>query len=697
MKKILGIIITLLVVFTLISCGGSSGDISVLHEKSYIVKNNVDLQNGYFITTYKAKGLDDVPYLKGEDLKTFWTHITDVNVNVKTEKNILTMSKLGNDNAYVKFDAAKNEVSFKNVGLLAEVSDSQIGQDYCLTAGGDVIKSSNKTKIGTVGKDEAKVSLNEYNIHLYQDNDNVYVPYDLINVLLQPSSLVPYVFNGKDFCKNPDSYENTEVTSMCYSGNGMFEYGYLEAGYRTYSIFKMIKAKDNQKYTYQTIDSYGNPNTSSLYEIALYKDGKGVIMDVNSNTELKDNENRITKIKYKEDNGYLILYLSKAEKESTIEPTEDVFDQKLVINLGQTRFAKKERSQAVADFTYNLLCLAFDNVYSVKEAKNISSFDKFFTDKGYKDNLKSTNIDTYEEAFFKLLTKEIDDGHTSIDFLSIYDYPGKTQIGILYDKYPPTHARGINDKANLYYSDRHKVHNFASDAMKIVGDTCYLSFDNFILNYGFPSNFKTYSLNPDLEELRNNDTCGYMAASIIKIEEYNKNDKNNVKIKNIVVDISANTGGIMTVLPYVACIMTKDPMLCVGDSRTGQVVEFHYEADFDGDGVYGDTYADKYNFFLLTSDASFSCGSSLPSMLKGTNVKIIGKTGAGGASPITSFTDASGFGYKSSGQLGIYYKDGNTYKTIENGVPVDYELDQSLWYDYDKLTNKIHELVNNAK
>ena len=71
-----------------------------------------------------------------------------------------------------------------------------------------------------------------------------------------------------------------------------------------------------------------------------------------------------------------------------------------------------------------------------------------------------------------------------------------------------------------------------------------------------------------------------------------------------------------------------------------------------------------------------------------------GAAGAGGASPITTFTDASGLIYKTSGQFGIFYKDGDTYKTIENGVPVDYEIDKALWYDYENLTKKIDELAN---
>ena len=80
-------------------------------------------------------------------------------------------------------------------------------------------------------------------------------------------------------------------------------------------------------------------------------------------------------------------------------------------------------------------------------------------------------------------------------------------------------------------------------------------------------------------------------------------------------------------------------------------------------------------------------------MVKWTNVKITDIAVAGGASPITTFVDASGFVYKTSGQFGVYYKDGNDYKTIENGVPVDHEIAKELWYDYANLTKKIDELA----
>jgi hypothetical protein len=296
---------------------------------------------------------------------------------------------------------------------------------------------------------------------------------------------------------------------------------------------------------------------------------------------------------------------------------------------------------------------------------------------------------------FKFLNTDIDDGHTNVEFVSIFDVPSKGLLNVYGPKYPKTHTIGINNKANDYYNLRFNSDSNISRTMRTeeTEDTAYLAFDNFMMQYGFPNNFKTYALDPDIEELKKNDTCGYLAACIMDIE--NQNKTRTTKIKNIVLDITANTGGAMGVMPFAACIMTKDPRFCVADSRNGQVVEYHYEADFDGDGVYGDTYADKFNFFILTSDASFSCGSALPSMLKGTNVKIIGVAGAGGASPITSFTDASGFGYKTSGQFGVVYKDGDTYKTIENGVPVDYEIKKELWYDYPNLTKKIDELVAN--
>ena len=671
----------------------SGENISVLNSKSYLFKDVVDLDNSTNFTTYKAKSYGDVAYVDTEDLKTIISTMADVNVDVKKEGNIATLTKTSNKDSYVKFDTKNNEISFKNPSLLSDSSNNKIGHDYCLTSG-VVIKSSSATKVGTVGKDEGKISLDEYNIKMYEENDKIYVPYDLFYAILQPSSLVPYVFNGKDFFKDPNSYTQTDITSLCYSGNGAFEYGYIDNGYKASTTYKKIAAQSGHKYTYESVDMDGNPLKTNKTYFALYNNGFGAILNSETNKETVDLDNKITKIKYVENNDYLTMYLLKSDKDNPLEASEEAYEKKLVIYLGENRFAKKERSQELADFTYNLLCLSFDKLYSVKEAKNITSFDKYLTDGGYKDNLKSKDIRTYEDAMAKLLNTAIDDGHTGLVALPIFDYPGNTQITILNDKYKFIHTSEVMGKANKYYSDRFNNHDFNSDAMKIVGDTAYLSFDNFVSAFGIPSNFKSYSAESDIEELRAKDTCGYMAACMLKIEAYNKNESNSVKIKNIVVDITANTGGDMTVLPYVSCIMTKDPKLCVGDSRTGQVVEYHYEADFNGDGTYGDNFADKYNFFLFTSDASFSCGSSLPSMVKGTNVKIIGMAGAGGASPITTFVDGSGLVYKTSGQFGVFYKDGDSYKTIENGVPVDYEIENNLWYDYENLTKKIDSFVN---
>ncbi len=678
-------------VFTLISCGNKEGNanVKVLKEKSYIFKEYVSLDGATPVTTYKVKDMADIPYLKAEGIKDFFSTVAGVNLNYKADSSSVTLTKVGNEDSFVKFDAKTNEVSYKNVGLLAEDSDSKIGRDYCLTSG-QVIKSSSKTKVGTVGKDEGKVSLNDYNINLVLDNDTIYVPYDLMNVLLLPSSLVPYVYNGKDFFRDPVSLKYNEVTTLCYSGNGMFEYAYTDGGVNYINTYKKVDTKSGQKYTYQAIDIDGKLDSNQPYEFAFYTNGYGTIINSQTGKGITDVEGRITRFKYEEDNGYLSLYISKTDASNeTFEPSKEACEKTYLINTDETRFAKTERSKELAEFTYNLMCLTFDKVYSLKEAKGYSSFNAFVTEKNYKENLKSTNVRTYNEAMLKLLSTDIDDGHTIALATSILDYPGQGLI----NKYPMTRALAIEGKSYNYQADRFPHHNFANDPLYIPEgeDTAYIAFDSFVLNYNIPANFRSYVQDPDLEELRKNDTCGLMAAAILQIEKYNETAAK--KVKNIVVDISANTGGVMPVLPYVACIMTKDPMLCVGDSRTGQIIEYHYEADFDGDGIYGDTYADKYNFFLMTSDVSFSCGSALPAMLKGTNVKIIGQAGAGGASPVTAITDASGFVYNSSGQYGIFYKDGTNYKTIENGVPVDYQLDKSLWYDYPNLTKKIQEIV----
>ena len=468
--------ISIISVVALVSCGGNKDtdgnqttntsqttnfkpgeNISLLNDNSHIITDG-DYSNTSSIPTYKAKGYDDVAYVEASNIPTLINSISYANFAYSINKNVATVCKSDNANSYIKFDADKNEVSYKNLRVFnATDREATYGVDYCLT-GGVTIRSSNKTKIGTAGKDEGKIDLNQYNIKIFNENGKVYAPYDLINVILQPSSMIPYVFNGKDFCKDPMSYDNPTITSLCYSSAGSFIFGYKANGYRNNLMFKKVNTRNGEKYSFESLEG----ETQSPRGLALYANGTGKLIELKTNKEHVDTSNQVLRVKYTESTDFLTLYVKYFDNGTDMQPSESFYDYMLMVNLKETRYGKMTRSQVLADYTYNLLCLSFDNVYANKEAKKITSFDSYINSiSGLKDRLKSTNIATYEEAMYEFLMTKIDDGHTSMDTLSVFSNQANYTFGVYGEKYKSTHTSTILNKAQQYYSDRfpQKVHS----------------------------------------------------------------------------------------------------------------------------------------------------------------------------------------------------------------------------------------------
>ena len=122
------------------------------------------------------------------------------------------------------------------------------------------------------------------------------------------------------------------------------------------------------------------------------------------------------------------------------------------------------------------------------------------------------------------------------------------------------------------------------------------------------------------------------------------------------------------------------------------------DIDINHDGVVdsNDTYMGKYNFYILTSEVSFSCGNLLPTIAKYKGIKIIGKKSSGGACSVYEYSDACGSCFNSSNEYmyGTFDKD-NVFTNNDSGVAVDYDLDSDSWYDLSKLNQFIESIKNN--
>ena len=111
-------------------------------------------------------------------------------------------------------------------------------------------------------------------------------------------------------------------------------------------------------------------------------------------------------------------------------------------------------------------------------------------------------------------------------------------------------------------------------------------------------------------------------------------------IKRFVLDISCNSGGSSDVVMYMIAMMTnKDKNSNTASMRllqtlTGNISDDRYELDLDLDGEINDQDKDVYYDFeyaVLTSHFSFSCGNLLPTLAKDNGIAVIGEKSGGGA------------------------------------------------------------------
>ena len=680
----------------LASCGNSgqpSSGIHIINAEARYFTQDASVSSEQF-TIYGAPGKGDVPYVKVDFLKSLLTSEQVGTFEIKTEGKVATMVSTNNQNAKAIFDAEKNEIRLDHYSQILAGSklNNGIGFDYCLPKNEQAVKQSSKTSVVNEGQGVVTISLDKYGLNLYAQDGSVFAPLDLLPIVGYSNSHYNFVYNGRDYFKSPAEFTNyPAVGTYCYSGNDHFYYGYHYGGYFYGSNYRKVNAQSGEKYRYAPVDAAGKITEGD--GLVLYNDGTGRMLEKVEGVE-RDREigGMIWKIAYEEQKDEIVLYILETMAGSEEKASKENHNKTLRINTGKTHYCLSERSQEMADYTYGLLCLNFDYFYGNKEFITKDSFDAYFSSKGLKDRMKSKTVATYSDAMGEFLNKHIGDGHTGIIATSSYQSPERVVINQYLEKYPSERVKKITDRKNLLMPKRFEGlgHNpgYVSFA-EIKGDLAMVGFDSFVSD-GMPAYISSYR-GMESERAINEDTCGYAINAMLEIEAFNANPENKTKVKNVVFDLSCNGGGVMSCMPFLAGIMTADPTFKVKEVTSGKVTEYHYDLNFDGDGQIK-TYADKFDFYVLTSSASFSCATALPGMLKGTNVKIIGEKSAGGASPVTFFTDGSGLAYQTSGNDIVCYKDGNEYKSVEEGVPVDYEIPDSIWYDLEKLGAKLNEL-----
>ncbi len=676
-----------LCLLSLASCNGANEPlINVYEEDSMIVGTDYGSADSYALATYRHKNFGTIPFVElGQFVGFFKSDVVTAPTVSKIADHLYAVNKDGivtmlvnakTDTITVKrFDVFLSALTRFNNGIALD-SASPDPSDKSL------VHPSSKSKVKGEYLDEV-YNLGDYHMDIAEAGGKVYLPFQFLSNLFMRTLGGDFLYNGHDYFISTLSGVNA---ASCYSGNNTFYFkGVL------FEQTEVTPTGEFRRYVAKDPSILEGPAEYTIF--ALSSDGKGASWD---------SEDPQSPIPENPNNGLLVWEMLgqdvkiglKIMNETTHEFNE--VPSYFRVRHDQTLFNAKTRDRTVANYNYNLLRFQFDRLYGLKpelaEKTGYIDFDSFVSSKGLKEGLLSLDVNTYDAALCDFTMRYVDDGHTKYTQRSLGGITDEKDAATLVKEHPGARRGGLFEKLSAYQSKRTEVlGNQDPIGVFMEGETAVIRFDSFVHVGGnipvIPSEAKEYPISTimQLSTPWGFDLC---------FDQINANPA----IENVVIDLTCNGGGMVLTLPYLAAHFTKDPIFLNYDACQGVEREFHYSVDLNHNGVYGDegdSYVGKYNFFVLTSDFSFSCGSALPTIAHIAGVKLIGKQCGGGACTVATFTDAFGSIYTTSSPGQIGYRDAEgKFVNDDAGIPVDYALGEDSWYDLGKLNTFVSGLIN---
>jgi hypothetical protein len=333
------------------------------------------------------------------------------------------------------------------------------------------------------------------------------------------------------------------------------------------------------------------------------------------------------------------------------------------------------RSEALAEFNYNELCFALDSLYGLKEQHNIKKFDTMFLQSGLKMPLLSTDPQEAGQALCDLTFMHLDDLHSAFSKHS-FMMTGKPERRL------GSSCRQSVADMQRYAEARKKVYPNGAPAYEEVGNTAYITFDEFAVE---DVDYYTAKAEDHL-----GDTMSLMIHSFSRIT------RKDSPIKNVVLDLSNNGGGAAPTAAFTIGMFLGEGSISVANPLTGALVTQNFKADLNLDRKFDEKdNLLNYNLFCLTSPNSFSCGNLVPSALKNSHrVTILGQTSGGGACVVQNMTTADGCVFTISGPYRLAYTKNGSFYDIDQGVTPDFVLPTpEQFYNRKALTNYINKIL----
>ena len=361
---------------------------------------------------------------------------------------------------------------------------------------------------------------------------------------------------------------------------------------------------------------------------------------------------------------------------------------------------KADHPDDLAEFLYNELCFDVDLWYGKPGQEFIhddllnSKLDDILTEKypEIKQMLQANDFENFftglNNIYYGVL---FDNGHTALMATDVQQSDLDFAQNIISDlkkkDYGALYAYFANDK-DEHQTQRKEVREpiYNGDYYIESGDTAMICFDRFeVDNDGWKAFYAGEGERP-LEH----DSFGTVLSGLERAAM-------NPEIKNIIIDISCNGGGDDVALFALEWLIYGTAYIRYKNMFTNQINKQSAEVDINFDGLFDDEdvspYTD-YNYGILTSDFSFSCGNAFPWFMHEHGAMILGQQSSGGACALRNCASGGIKARVSSATSTIITEDGGS---VDFGCPVDADLmtegenPYENFYDLSLLSEKMNE------
>lgn len=342
--------------------------------------------------------------------------------------------------------------------------------------------------------------------------------------------------------------------------------------------------------------------------------------------------------------------------------------------------APAQRSEALAEFGYNELCMMMDCLYGLKQKHSIDAFSTVFWEIGFDEALTSRNPLDADAALNNFITYYLDDLHSAFKLPS--------WMCAKEDEIP----EGEGPSSRLFDHQRAQYLRIRQNQMgedvlpyQEVGNTAYVTFDEFLDK---PSAYYYDTVAAD-EALDLRDTIALV------IYAHNRISREDSPIENVVIDLSNNTGGSVDAAMFLISWILGEAEISVENAFSGAQSTMVYRADVNLDREFNelDTLQGR-QVYCLISPVSFSCANLVPAVFKHHQAAtLIGRTSGGGTCTVQPISSAWGSIFQISGTNRLSFRKNGSFYDIDEGVEPDVFVDHlEMLYDREKLNSFISQL-----